>query len=862
MIEVQACVLDVLREIGAVAPGRVAVRDRTRQLSYRDLVDLVEALARGIVAASLPPGPVGVLVEDNAFHVVAMFAVIASGRAVLLLNVDSPAAARNAVCVQAGLAAVLVADGAALGCDLIADRRVRVLAMDALLERPAPELPLVPLPIDAPAMLLTTSGSTGVPKITAHSEAGLIGRIGGAGRCSGTDEYDVALVMGPPWTFGALRNRLAVLLAGGTLAIADLPRTGLAALLDCLAGNRCTMLRATPSLMMTLVRAPGAAAAMASLRELRLGGEALLQTELRAIRACLPAGCRIRYSMAATETSIARWIIPETDPHDPVRVAAGRVLPGVVVRVVDEDGRDVPPGESGELLVRTGLSALGDWVDGTVVRTRFSTDADGFYRTGDIVRLFADGVLVALGRKDRMVKIRGQRVEPGAVEAVLKSVPWVVDAAVVPEGEASAVCLHGFVVAGPDAPAAAMPALRAVLRAELPSYCWPQRLHLLDTLPLHASGKRDDRALVARAAELANGQAPTLLPAADDADLAAVGAVWRRVLPRAPQGGGQRFDDAGGDSLRFVEMMLHLERQVGMALPMDRFTLDMTLAEMAQAMGRIIRPAAQDSGTVGEIVFVLPGAGGDEPGLAWLRGACSPALECVALHYGDWSGFVAPDFSFSAMVARLIGEILDRAPAGRIGLIGYSLGGQLAWVIASRLEAMGRTVSAVVIIDSPALGGALTHGGAHAASQRLTWQGELAQVMAARRAGMAGFALARVVARRLLSPRGGQLLRLLARHHRRILPPMADVYLSNDLSMSLLARHIGRWRSRLGDLAVVQAKVVLLRAMEAPEVAWDLGWQPRCARLEAHPVAGNHLTLLAAPRTAALAALVRAAFAD
>lgn len=297
-------------------------------------------------------------------------------------------------------------------------------------------------------------------------------------------------------------------MAGAGLALPDPQALGIAGALEQVRRFGATVLHATPQLMKLLARQPAARMAFATLRLVMLGGDALLHADLAVIRAALPPGCRVSYGFSLSEAArVAGWLVDEAARHDPVRVASGYLNPGVEAAVLDEAGRPVPPGEAGELVVRTPFASIGDWAGGRVVATRFPTDPGNpgkrIYRTGDIVRIAPDGVMVVLGRRDRMVKIAGQRVEPATIEAALRGLPGIADAAVVAHAQAGEVRLAGFVVPQGEAAALAQEALlgqvRAALRQVLPQAMIPATLRRIAALPLTAAGKRDDAALAAMA---------------------------------------------------------------------------------------------------------------------------------------------------------------------------------------------------------------------------------------------------------------------------------------------------------------------------------------------------------------------------
>jgi amino acid adenylation domain-containing protein len=169
--------------------------------------------------------------------------------------------------------------------------------------------------------------------------------------------------------------------------------------------------------------------------------------------------------------------------------------------IADADGEPVPPGEIGELLVRTPTMMQGYWGRPDLNRSAFFERehvpgfTKRFYRTGDLLRARADGQLVFIGRKDRQVKVRGYRVELDEVENVLNGLEEIAEAAAVvvrdpsgnPEILAAVLLRSGRALSGDD--------LRRRASGHLPPYAVPARIHVRDTFPRTTSGKIDRRAL-------------------------------------------------------------------------------------------------------------------------------------------------------------------------------------------------------------------------------------------------------------------------------------------------------------------------------------------------------------------------------
>jgi acyl-coenzyme A synthetase/AMP-(fatty) acid ligase len=484
-----------LARIVEAMPDAPAVEDAARALDFRGLWHAVGRLATAI-RASDTTGPVGLLLSNEVGYPVAVLACIAAGRIALLLEAAAPPAWNKAILhdAQAGLlVATTQQDGAGFGLPCIG-------ADTALAPGDAPFPPdSAWLAQDAPAFIICTSGSTGRPKALVHSQRTVLHQVSGL-----IDEFHLSprdrfLIATSAATTAGLFTLLTVI-CGSALHLVALDKGGVQALGDALRTRPVTVLRAGPSLMRIVARLPDAQEMLAGLRILRSTGEPLLNADVEAIRPVLPPDCFINNAYGATELSGTGWFVHPGDAHDPVRVAAGIIDPGTEAKIVDEHGQPCAPGEVGELWMRSRFAALGEWQQGRLVDGRIERDPSDpalrIYRTGDLARLTPDGVVVVLGRMDRMVKINGMRVELAEVEAALRRNPEVAQAAVVAREAGGRVLLAGFVVPAAGTAEGIEPRLRDAMAQALPAHMRPTRIVAIDTMPLLPGGKRDEAALL------------------------------------------------------------------------------------------------------------------------------------------------------------------------------------------------------------------------------------------------------------------------------------------------------------------------------------------------------------------------------
>jgi long-chain acyl-CoA synthetase len=442
-------------------PAHPALRWDAGAMTYRELTDAAADFAARLRAHHLQPGQrLAISLPNRPELVVAVLGGLAAGVTVApldpLLKTDERAD------ILADLRPALVVEGDA-------DGRLLERA-DAAGARGEPA-----------ALVLYTSGSTGRPKGALLSHGALaVANRSWAGPVIGLSEDDVVLAALPlSHAFGLNGALLAPLLAGVTVRLVE--RFVPEIVPDVLARDGVTVLPGVATMFHRLLELPGFAGAP----RLRLGvsGAAPCPWDLaQAWRA--RTGVRIVRGYGSTEMfrPLSYAAADSTDYPDCV----GRPVPGVEIRVVDDDERPLASGEEGELLIRT--PAVMDGYLGSPEDTR-AVLADGWFRTGDIARVTADGYVSIVGRKRERIKRGGYSIFPAEVEAVLLAHPAVAEAAVIGVPEAAlGEEIAAFVVLRAGA-AADADALIAWCRERLAAFKYPRRVTLLDTLPRSATGK-------------------------------------------------------------------------------------------------------------------------------------------------------------------------------------------------------------------------------------------------------------------------------------------------------------------------------------------------------------------------------------
>jgi acyl-coenzyme A synthetase/AMP-(fatty) acid ligase len=499
-------ILDLLRNVAAHDPAAIAIAGIGESLTYAELLDHIRRIAHYLAAAVPADGAVATLLANSPSGFAGMLACVVAARTCIVLDPTHPRDRNAMILRDAKPAAVLLHDaawpGAARAADIGIPDGTTHLTLKAALDGGTPTdcVPPGRLDPDAPALVHYTSGSTGRPKgITISTRAALrralvyldAWHMTGADRFLGTTQ---------PSTNSGFCSSLAALCGGARLLVHSLGGEGVGTLFALARDEGLTLLDAGPSVVRLLFALDGAKAAFAGLRVLRSSGEAVLQADIANWRAVLSDGCYIAHAYASTEAMFgAHWFVPPDYSDADPRLPAGYPLADQDYALINEAGCTVPPGQPGELVLRSRHIACGEWRDGRCVPGRVELDPlrPGWriLRTGDLLCLGADGMLRFVSRADRQIKIHGVRVEPAEVESVLRGTPGVVDAAVVPRQHGAEAALIAYVAADAGQHGTLRPLLRDRLRTELPASMRPAQIVLLERMPYLPGGKVDLRAL-------------------------------------------------------------------------------------------------------------------------------------------------------------------------------------------------------------------------------------------------------------------------------------------------------------------------------------------------------------------------------
>ena len=565
----------LLAEQARRSPEALAVVHGARRLDYATFDAEANRLAHWLIAQGVGPDVrVGVAAERSVELVLALVAVLKAGGAYVPLDPDHPAE-RLAYQLEDSQVRLLLTQGhlqarlpASAVPQLLLDDRTAW--QDQSAQAPTPALHGEHL-----AYVLYTSGSTGRPKGAGNTQAALLNRLHWMQDAFALGEGRRVLQK-TPFSFDvSVWEFFWPLLTGATLVVADPgahrdPR----ALREVIVAEEVQVLHFVPSMLQAFLAA-GELARCTSLEQVICSGEALPRELQQAFHQSHGAELHNLYGPTEAAIDVSHW--PCTPADEGLAVPIGRPIANLRLLVLDPWLAPVPEGVTGELYIGGAGLARGYHGRPGLTAERFVADpfepGARLYRTGDLARWRADGALDYLGRIDHQVKIRGQRLELGEIEARLRAHPAVEDAVVVARAGEGGLQLVGYVTG-----AAASDELRAWLREALPDYMVPAQVLVLEAMPLSANGKLDRKALPEPdpSQRLRPYRAPT---SAAERTLAP---LWQRLLGVERVGLDDNFFELGGDSILSLQLV-NQARQAGLEIaPRQVFELP-TLAALAAA---------------------------------------------------------------------------------------------------------------------------------------------------------------------------------------------------------------------------------------------------------------------------------------
>nr|WP_282445111.1 non-ribosomal peptide synthetase [Pseudomonas sp. W2Jun17] len=677
-------------------PDAVALVHNERRVSYGELNTRANRLAHHLLGLGVRPGDhLAILLPRSLELLVSQLAILKCAAAYVPLDVNAPAERQGFMLQDCGAAWLLTRS------DCVIESGVRRLDLDTLGLAPQPSHnPDLSQPSDSVAYIMYTSGSTGQPKGVLVPHRGITRLVLNNGYADFNAADRVAFASNPAFDASTM-DVWGPLLNGGQVQVIDH-----ATLLDPSAFAQAlqgvTVLFVTTALFNQYVQL--IPQALAGLRILLCGGERADPAAFRTLLAQAPA-LRLVHCYGPTETTTyATTCEVHTIADDADSVPVGRPISNTQVYVLDAQQQPVPLGIIGEICIGGDGVALGYLNRPELTAEKFVQDPFNpgalLYRTGDLGRWTADGLLECIGRNDDQVKIRGFRVELGEIQARLATFAGIQDAVVLAREEVPGDkrLVAYFTWAGEPV---AVESVRAYLHAHLPEYMVPSAYVALEQLPLTANGKIDRNALPVPAWDASTSR--TFETPADALEQT-LAQRWAEVLKLEQVGRHDSFFELGGHSLLAIRLVNLLD-EAGLPVSLAELFQHASVAGVAAMLrqrGDDVLPdtrviTVRSSGAQAPLFLVHEFSGMDVyfPALGQHLPGDYPIYGLPGLALGE-----AHLNSMEGLAARMVGLIREIQPHGPYRVAGWSFGGVLAYEIAMQLLGLDESVAFLGLIDS------------------------------------------------------------------------------------------------------------------------------------------------------------------
>lgn len=676
---------------------RVALSYQDQIFTYAQLDAASRCLASRLSERGIRPGSkVGLHLPRSPSLLISQLAVLRSGAAYVPLDPAYPSERLGYMSVDAHLDLLLTQDDQrpswlSDACPLLpVDEEHRTSDTDTALPAPAP---------NDPAYVIYTSGSTGRPKGVVVPHRAVVNFLLSMAREPGLGQEDRLLAVTTLSFDIAVLELLLPLVVGAQIVLASQEdaKDG-DALKRLIERHQVTALQATPSTWWMLF-ASGWTGSKA-LKAL-VGGEPLP----RDLASQLVDRCKEAWNMyGPTETTVwsTCWRIEAPDRNG---VSVGKPISNTKIYVLDRHGNQCPIGVPGEIYIGGLGVASGYFERPELTSERFVLDPRGeradarMYRTGDRGRWRSDGTLEHLGRLDNQVKVRGHRIELGEIEAQLKRCLDVEQAVVVAREEAPGdVRLSACFV--PRGPVPDVSSIREQLREWLPEYMLPQSIVPVPAIPTLPNGK-----VAVNELPLAPAHATKERVEPRTALERSLWSIWRDVLRISNFGVHDDFFELGGHSMLAMRVLSRIRNELHQTCTLRAIFQYPTIAALAHSLKATTQVDANT------LIPLQPR--GFEPPLFCICGIqiyqelaneFAPDIPVYGVYVPMELDLISSETTHSPSVQQLAAEYLRTIRSaqahGPYRLVGFSLGGVLAYEMSQQLRNMGEHVSLLAILDS------------------------------------------------------------------------------------------------------------------------------------------------------------------
>ncbi len=563
---------------------KLAIQTNKYKWNYNELNEIANRIAQKILTLCGEKPRIALLFEHDAPMIAATLGVLKVGKTYVPLDFSFPKERLSYMLLDSEAGAIVTNSFNIEFAKTIAPDNVQIINIDDIIssDEVSDDIHRSVSP-DEVAYILYTSGSTGKPKGVMQSHRNVLHhmRIWTNSLYINTDDR-LTLISSYGWD-SAVQDTFGALLNGASVHPMDVKNEGLENLSQWLIDHEITIYHSTLPLYRQFARNLTSEKSFSKLRLLILGGDLINKRDIELYKEHFSDETTVVNAYGSTEstTCLQYFVNKQTEiTHNVIPV--GYAVNDTEVLLLDDEGKQVEAGSTGEIAVKSAHVALGYWKQPEMTATKFQSDPKGgdqrIYRMGDLGYIQSNGSIAIAGRKDFQVKIRGFRIELGEIEATLSQHPNVQEAVVtVQEDIGGDKRLIAYVVPN-QKQVPTISELRSFLQERLPDYFMPSHFMMLKALPLTANHKIDRKALPAP--DIARPELEREFVAPRTSVEKIMARIWTEVLNVDQVGIHDNFLDLGGDSLLGFQIIAK-GRQAGLSMTIRQLRKYPTIAELA-----------------------------------------------------------------------------------------------------------------------------------------------------------------------------------------------------------------------------------------------------------------------------------------
>ena len=703
----EKCIHELFEEQVLKTPDIIAIRDEQKAVSYTELNKKANQLARylhdsGAVEGSL----VSICMERSTDILVALLAVLKAGCTYIPLDPIYPKD-RLALILEDGNPALMITEKKLLeSLPQTETKNIFIEEYDSYI-RYSDENTSFSVTPHTIAYLIYTSGSTGKPKGVQLEHYSFVNFICSMAKQPGITSDDIILAVTTiSFDIAGLEMFLPILNGASIFVASQETSMNPDLLIQRIEDSKATILQATPVTFRMLNSAEWVGS-----KRLRIlcGGEAMPKE----LAYDLINKCGELWNMyGPTETTVWSTVEKvEIDENDKIGyINLGKPIDNTFIYVLNTEFQPVPIGYPGELFIGGDGLARGYFNLPAMTQEKFIPDPFSeqpgarMYRTGDLVQLTENGKLEFLNRVDSQVKIRGFRIELGEIESAISQFSTIKNnVVIVREDTPGDKRLVAYIIKG-EAEEIDIAELRVFLKTKIPDYMVPSAFVFIEHFPLTPNGKID-RKVLPSPVESVQQQAKSYI-APDTETEKKLAEIWSEVLKIKQIGTDEDFFEIGGHSMVAVTLMVKIEKQLGIRLPLAILFDNSTIHDMAHLIdqkservswGSLVPIRSKGSK---KPLYLVHGAGLNLLLYTTIVARLDADQPVFGLQAKGLDGEDEPLYSIEEIAAYYNSEILKIDNSGSYALAGFSMGGQLAYEMARQSLEAGQKVSFLGVFDT------------------------------------------------------------------------------------------------------------------------------------------------------------------